>query len=236
MKTIFSFNPIPLATVGFLYLAGPMLHSGPETASTYSYEASQKVVAADSGQLYLPNDLEATLWAESPMFNNPTNMDIDAKGRVWVTEAVNYRKFNNKPETRLDHPEGERIMILEDTDGDGKADNSKVFVQDPDLVSPLGIAVIGNKVIVSCAPNLVVYTDENGDDKPDRKEIMLTGFGGLDHDHSLHAVVAGPDGKYYFNTGNAGPHIVTDNDGWTLRSGSLYVGGTPYNKINQETR
>jgi putative membrane-bound dehydrogenase-like protein len=231
MKTIFSFNLIPLATIGLLYLAGQTFQSGPKMAS-YRYEAPHKIVAADSGQLYLPNDLEATLWAEAPLFYNPTNMDIDAKGRVWLTEAVNYRKFNNKPEARLDHPEGERIMILEDTDGDGKADNSKVFVQDPDLVSPLGIAVIGNKVIVSCAPNLVVYTDENGDDKPDRKEIMLTGFGGLDHDHSLHALVAGPDGKYYFNTGNAGPHIVTDIDGWTLRSGSLYVGGTPYNKLN----
>ncbi len=190
------------------------------------------MVGPDSNALYLPADLEATLWAEAPMFYNPTNMDIDAKGRVWITEAVNYRKFNNKPEGRLDHPDGERIIILEDTNGDGKADNSKVFVTDPDLVSPLGIAVIGNKIIVSCSPNLVVYTDENGDDKPDKKEIMLTGFGGLDHDHALHAVVAGPDGKYYFNTGNAGPHSVTDKDGWTLRSGSLYVGGTPYNKIN----
>lgn len=191
------------------------------------------VVGADSNTLYLPSDLEATLWAEAPMFHNPTNMDIDAKGRVWITEAVNYRKFNNKANSRLDHPEGERIVILEDTNGDGKADASKVFVTDPDLVSPLGIAVIGNKVIVSAAPNLVVYTDENGDDKPDKKEVMLTGFGGLDHDHSLHAVVAGPDGKYYFNTGNAGPHIVSDKDGWTLRSGSLYVGGTPYNKSNK---
>lgn len=233
MKTFFSLNPIPLAAIGFLYLAGQSFPPEPKADSNHTYEVLQNVMAADSGRLYLPNDLEATLWAESPMFNNPTNMDIDAKGRVWITEAVNYRKFNNKAESRLNHPEGERIMILEDTDGDGKADNSKVFVQDPDLVSPLGIAVIGNKVIVSCAPNLVVYTDENGDDKPDRKEIMLTGFGGLDHDHSLHALVAGPDGKYYFNTGNAGPHMVTDIDGWTLRSGSLYVGGTPYNKLNK---
>ncbi len=184
-------------------------------------------------KLYTPDDLEATLWAESPMFYNPTNLDVDARGRIWVTEAVDYRDFNNKPDRHLTHPEGERVMILEDTDGDGKADKSTQFVQDKDLVSPLGIAVLGNKVIVSCAPNLVVYTDENGDDKPDKKEVLLTGFGGLDHDHSLHALVAGPDGKYYFNTGNAGPHHVTDKSGWTLRSGTLYVGGTPYNKSNK---
>lgn len=187
----------------------------------------------DTGKLYLPDDLEATLWAESPMLFNPTNLDVDARGRIWVTEAVDYRDFNNKPDTHLHHPEGERVVILEDTNADGKADKQTIFVQDKELVSPLGIAVIGNKVYVSAAPNLFVYTDENGDDKADKREVFLTGFGGLDHDHSLHALVAGPDGKYYFNTGNAGPHRVTDKSGWTLRSGSLYVGGTPYNKMNK---
>ena len=184
-------------------------------------------------ELFLPADLEATLWAESPMFYNPTNIDVDARGRIWVTEAVNYRNFNNDSTKALHHPEGDRVMILEDTDGDGKADKSKVFVQDSDLVSPLGIAVIGNNVYVSCAPNLIVYTDSDGDDRADKKQILLTGFGGFDHDHSLHAIVGGPDGKLYFNTGNAGPHVVTDKSGWTLRSGSVYTGGTPYNTSNE---
>lgn len=188
----------------------------------------------DSSRLYVPEDLEATLWAEAPMLYNPTNMDIDARGRVWVTEAVNYRDFNTKPAERLSHKQkGDRIMILEDKDGDGKAESSKVFIEDTLLTAPLGIAVIGNKIIVSCAPNLIIYTDSNGDDKPDKREVLLTGFGGFDHDHSLHALVTGPDGRYYFNTGNAGPHKVTDKSGWTLRSGSLYTGGTPYNKTNE---
>jgi putative membrane-bound dehydrogenase-like protein len=184
-------------------------------------------------KLYLPDDLEATLWAESPMLYNPTNLDVDAKGRIWVTEAVDYRNFNNKPEGHLTHPEGERVVILDDTDNDGKADKQTIFVQDKELVSPLGIAVIGNKVYVSAAPHLFVYTDENGDDKADKREIFLTGFGSKDHDHSLHAMVAGPDGKYYINAGNAGPHKVTDKSGWTLRSGTLYVGGTPWNNENE---
>ncbi|KAA0990697.1 PVC-type heme-binding CxxCH protein [Dyadobacter aurulentus] len=192
------------------------------------------IALADTAKLYVPEDLEATLWAEAPMFHNPTNMDIDAKGRVWITEAVNYRDFNTKPAERLSHKQkGDRVMILEDKDGDGKAESSKVYVEDTLLTSPLGIAVIGNKTIVSCAPNLIIYTDKDGDDKPDSREIFLTGFGGFDHDHSLHSLVAGPDGKYYFNTGNAGPHQVKDKSGWTLRSGSLYTGGTPYNKSNQ---
>ena len=181
----------------------------------------------------LPEGWQATLWAESPDLYNPTNMDVDQRGRIWVTEAVNYRDFNNKPDKYLNFEQGDRIMILEDTNGDGKADSSKLYVQDKDLIAPMGIAVIGNKVFVSCAPNLLVYTDINNDDIPDKKEIFLTGFGGFDHDHSLHSLAVGPDGKFYFNTGNAGPHIVTDKAGWTLRSGSVYTGGTPYNKKNE---
>jgi len=188
------------------------------------------------GRLYLPEGWTSTLWAESPQFYNPTNMDVDACGRIWVTEAVNYRDFNNSPDKFPHFRGGDRVMILEDTDGDGHADSSKVFVQDKDLIAPLGIAVLGKQIVVSCSPKLIVYTDEDGDDRPDKKEVLLTGFGGYDHDHSLHAVVAGPDGKWYFNTGNAGPHTVTDRSGWTLRSGSLYTGGSPYNTENSGRR
>ena len=111
-----------------------------------------KQTEEDKPLLILPDDLEATLWAESPMFYNPTNIDVDARGRLWVTEAVNYRNYNNDSTKALHHTKGDRIMILEDTDGDGKADASKVIVQDEDLTSPLGIAVIGSKVYVSCSP------------------------------------------------------------------------------------
>ena len=68
----------------------------------------------------LPDDLEVSLWATSPLFYNPTNIDVDHKGRIWVAEGVNYRKFRNK--TSRAHPVGDRIMILEDTDGDGVED------------------------------------------------------------------------------------------------------------------
>ncbi|MEX2592597.1 MAG: PVC-type heme-binding CxxCH protein [Anditalea sp.] len=200
--------------------------------SSCTSEINQSKEAAEENPLlFVPDDLEATVWAESPQFYNPTNMDVDIRGRIWVTEAVNYRDFNND-DGHMKNPGGDRVMILEDTNGDGVADSSKVFVQDEDLRSPLGIAVLGNKVVVSCSPSIIVYTDEDGDDKPDKKEVFLTGFGGLDHDHGLHAGVAGPDGKLYFIAGNAGPHMVTDKEGWTLRAGSIYTGGTPYNDKN----
>jgi len=218
----------------FSYLFFLILIAGscnqPSKPDTTASETTKKI--SKSLDLYLPDDLEATLWAESPLFYNPTNMDVDVKGRIWVTEAVNYRNYNNDSTKSLHHAKGDRVMILEDLNNDGKADSSKVFVEDKDLVSPVGIAVIGNKVIVSCSPNLIIYTDEDGDDHPDKKEIFLTGFGGKDHDHSLHAVYAGPDGRWYFNVGNAGPHVVKDKAGWTLRAGSIYTGGSPYNTKN----
>ena len=186
-----------------------------------------------SSEFVLPDDLEITLWAESPMFFNPTNIDVDARGRVWVAEAVNYRQFNTAKLEPLTHERGDRILILDDTNRDGAADSVKVFVQDNDLRAPLGLAVIGDRVVVSASPHLIVYTDADGDDVPEKKDVLLTGFGGFDHDHGLHAVVAGPDGRWYFNAGNAGPHVVTDRSGWTLRAGSLYTGGTPYNLKNQ---
>ncbi len=161
------------------------------------------------GSLNVAPGLEATLFAAEPMLTNPTDIDVDARGRVWVCEAYNYRPAVNGNPTRK---EGDRIVILEDTNGDGKADVSKVFYQDPSIESPLGIWVQGNKVIVSDSPNVWILTDENGDDKADKKELLFTGIGGEQHDHGMHTFVFGPDGKWYFNFGNAGEQLL-DKDG-----------------------
>ena len=95
------------------------------------------------------SDLEITLWAESPLLYNPTNFDVDAKGRIWVTEGVNYRRSKTRAE-------GDRVVVLEDTDLDGSADKSTVFVQDPYLVAPMGIGVIDNVIYVSQTPDIIV--------------------------------------------------------------------------------
>ena len=166
----------------------------------------------------VPEDLEVTVWAQSPLFRNPTNMDFDHHGRAWVAEGVNYRGARRDGE-------GDRIMVVEDTDGDGKADKSHVFVQEKALQSPLGVAVFDNVVVVSQPPDLLVYTDVDRnqifDAAKDKREVLLTGFNGKNHDHSLHSVVAGPDGKWYFNQGNMGAQF-TDRSNRTFRIGSPY--------------
>jgi putative membrane-bound dehydrogenase-like protein len=152
--------------------------------------------------------LEVRTMATEPMLKNPTNIDVDERGRVWVTEAYNYRPgINGNPTNAL----GDRIMILEDNNGDGQMDTAKVFYQGPELNAPLGIHVLYNKVIVSQSPYIWVFYDDNGDDKADRKEILFQGIGGEQHDHGVHAFTFGPDGKFYFNFGNEGKQLKDKN-------------------------
>jgi len=182
-------------------------------ASAHAQQAVKDFVLHDP-------DLEITLWAESPLFFNPTNMDVDTEGRIWVTEGVNYRRSHTRKE-------GDRVVVLEDTDLDGVADQSTVFVQDPYLVAPMGIGVIDNQIFVSQTPDIIKYTDVNRNlvfDEGDTREVFLTGFIGSNHDHSTHSVIGGPDGKLYFNQGNCGAKI-TDSSGRTFYVGSFY-----YNK------
>ena len=84
-------------------------------------------------------------------------------------------------------------------------------MQEPGLIAPLGVAVIDNKVVVSQPPDLIVYTDVDRnlrfDPAVDKREVLLTGFQGINHDHSLHSVTVGPDGKWMFNPGNTGGDV-----------------------------
>ena len=144
--------------------------------------------------------LEVSIFAAEPMVRNPTDMDIDEHGRVWITEGVNYR--SSFKSWGVLQPAGDRIVILEDTNGNGTADKETVFYQDPSINAALGICVLGNKVVVSVSPNVFLLTDTDGDGHADKRELLFTGIGGVDHDHGVHAFVFGPDGKLYFNAGN----------------------------------
>ncbi|HEY2951121.1 MAG TPA: PVC-type heme-binding CxxCH protein [Verrucomicrobiae bacterium] len=168
----------------------PPTHShGPEAA------------LADTKKLTPGVGLEATLFACEPMVVNPCDMDIDARGRVWITEGANYRLTMHK-DWGLIRPGGDRIVILEDTDHDGAADKETVFYQDMTVNSALGICVLGHKVIVSSSPWVFVLTDVDGDGKADKRELLFEDTSRGDHDHCTHAFVFGPDGKLYFNHGN----------------------------------
>lgn len=176
-----------------------------------SHEASDSLQ-----QLQVDTGLKVELFASEPMMTNPSSIDIDHKGRVWVCEGVNYRHFANKDLIGDHGPD--RILVLEDTDGDGKADKSTVFYSGSDVDAAHGILVLptadgkGTRALISALDKIFYLIDDDGDLKADRKEILFSGIQGSHHDHGVHAAHFGPDGKLYFNFGNEGKQI-RDKDG-----------------------
>ena len=166
--------------------------------------------AADAlSQLDIAEGLEATLFASEaadPAVLSISAIDIDHKGRVWVCEVVNYRHRKGE------RPEGDRVLVLEDTNADGIADKQTVFYQGNEVDTAHGICVLGNRVIVSAGDRVMNFYDDNGDSKADRHDVMFQGISGTQHDHGIHAFAFGPDGKLYFNFGNSGNQIK-DKDG-----------------------
>ncbi|MCA9190601.1 MAG: c-type cytochrome [Planctomycetales bacterium] len=180
---------------------GPFQALSPLDNSLVESHASNSAVPG----LNVSPDLKVQLFASEPMMLSPTSIDVDSLGRVWVCEAVNYRHFRNP--YNAERTAGDRILVLEDTDHDGHADRSTVFYQGSDIDSPHGVTVLGNTVLVSAGENVWVFSDSDGDLKPESHKPLFTGISGVQHDHGIHAFEVGPDGKLYFNFGNEGKQL-----------------------------
>ncbi|MEM9282938.1 MAG: PVC-type heme-binding CxxCH protein [Verrucomicrobiota bacterium] len=127
---------------------------------------------------------------EFPEIACPIAMRWDSKGRLWVSCSTTYPHVypGNEPD--------DKIVILEDTDNDGKADQSTIFAEG--LHIPLSFVLTGNGAIVSDQPDLLLLEDTDGDDQADRRTRLLTGFGTEDSHHSLHDFAWTPDGDLVF--------------------------------------
>ncbi len=128
-----------------------------------------------------------------PDLMNPVAIDIDARGRLWVTTTPCYPQY--LPAT----PVNDKILIFEDTMGDGRADKQTVFADGLHL--PIGIALSDGGAYVSQQPNLVFMKDTNGDDRADEQNVILHGFDSADSHHSISAFVVGPAGELYMQEG-----------------------------------
>ena len=128
-----------------------------------------------------------------PEMVNPVALDIDARGRLWVTTNPSYPQY--LPGTPVD----DKILIYEDSTGDGKADKQTVFADKLHL--PIGIALGDGGAYVSQQPDLMFLKDTDGDGVADVRKRVLHGFDSADSHHALSAFTFGPDGALYFQEG-----------------------------------
>jgi len=125
-----------------------------------------------------------------PDIANPIQMRWDSRGRLWISCSTTY------PHVYPGKDPNDKLVILEDTDGDGRADTSKVFADD--LHIPLSFEFGDGGVYVSEQPNLTFLKDTDGDDKADLHQVVLSGFGTEDSHHALHDFTWTPDGDLLF--------------------------------------
>ncbi len=129
-----------------------------------------------------------------PELANPSQISFDNKGRLWVAVMPTYPHYR-PGDARPD----DKLIILEDTDGDFKADKLTVFADK--LHIPAGFEFAPEGVYISQGTNLKLYTDTDGDDKADKSEIILSGFDDHDTHHVISAFSADPSGAIYMGEG-----------------------------------
>ncbi|MCW1887225.1 c-type cytochrome [Luteolibacter flavescens] len=129
-----------------------------------------------------------------PDLANPMQMTFDNRGRLWVCTMPSYPHYRPGDEMPND-----KILILEDTDGDNRADKQTVFADGLHL--PIGIELAPEGVYVSQEPNLMLLRDINGDDKADQREYILHGFDPHDTHHAIHAFSTDSAGAIYMGEG-----------------------------------
>jgi mono/diheme cytochrome c family protein/glucose/arabinose dehydrogenase len=131
---------------------------------------------------------------EFPDLAKPSQISFDNKGRLWVATMPSYPHY--KPG---DKRPDDKLIILEDTNADGKADKQIIFARGLHL--PNGFEIAPEGVYVSQGTNLKLLVDTDGDDQADKVEILLSGFDDHDTHHEIHAYCVDPSGALYMGEG-----------------------------------
>lgn len=140
-------------------------------------------------KLELEPGYEISLWAENPLLAKPIQINFDPQGRLWVASSSVYPQI--QPGQKAD----DKILVLEDTNGDNKADKTTVFADG--LLIPTGVEPGDGGAYVGHSTELLHLKDSDGDGKADQRRIVLSGFGTEDTHHILHTLRWGPDGQLY---------------------------------------
>ena len=138
----------------------------------------------------LPDGFEINLFAKNPMVANPINLNWDTRGRAWVSASSTY------PHIKPGREPNDRIVILEDTNHDGRADKSTLFAEG--LLMPHSVMPVKGGAYVCSATELLFLADRDGDDRADERRIVYSGFGNADVHHMIHGLRWAPWGELYF--------------------------------------
>ena len=171
-----------------------------------SAEASQKLIQT-------PAEFRLELFAAEPDIVNPMTMAFDERGRLWVVETVDYPNEIKDGEAVGD----DRIKILEDTDGDGRADKVTVFAEGLNI--PTSLTFANDGVIVAHAPHFLFLKDTDGDDVADVREVMFTGWGTFDTHAGPSNLQYGPDNRIWGTVGYAGFAGTVDGEAFEFGQG-----------------
>lgn len=138
----------------------------------------------------LPEGFEVNLFAGDPELAKPVQINFDAQGRLWVASSAIYPQIEPGKEAK------DRILCLEDTNGDGVADKTNVFAEG--LLIPSAVLAGDGGVYVGASTDLFFFKDTDGDGRADEKRFVLSGFGTEDTHHTIHTLRYGPEQLLYF--------------------------------------
>lgn len=187
-------NKDPNGITGDIAPPIPVLTNRPGAGpgGAYIFRDGKEAISA----MTLAPGLEIGLFADElafPDLVNPVQMSWDTRGRLWVAVWPTY------PHWAPGEPMNDKLLILEDTDGDGRADTCEAFADD--LRNPTGFEFWNGGVFVANAPDLLFLQDTNGDGRADHRTRVLHGLSSGDTHHSANSFVLGPDGALYFQEG-----------------------------------
>ncbi len=173
--------------------------------------------AEQLAKFHLPKGFEIKLFAAEPAIQKPLNMAFDASGRLWVTGSVEY-PFAAAPDEGRD-----TIRVLQDTDGDGRADKIETFADGLNI--PMGLYPYRNGVVAYSIPNIWYLQDTDGDGKCDQRQVLYGPLGEPVDTHGMqNAFRRGLDGWLYVCHGFRNDSTIRGTDGSEviLQSGNTY--------------
>ena len=171
--------------------------------------------AAELAAMQVAEGYEVNLFAADPLITKPLQMNFDPQGRLWVSSSSVY------PQIKPGEVANDTVTILEDRDGDGRADAHTVFADG--LLMPTAVLPGDGGAYVANSTEFLHLKDTDGDGKADTRRVVLSGFGKEDTHHIIHTFRFGPDARLYFNQSiYIHSHVETPHGVRRLNAGGIW--------------